>query len=135
VVSAPLDEPGTSTLDLVVFPPRWDVTTGTFRPPFFHRNAVTEVNGIVREDAPPGSPFRPGCCFVTPPFTAHGPSGRAVERERGLADAEADAPARLGDPSLWFQLESALPLSLTPWSEEEQLPDWPAIWGSHPRYD
>jgi homogentisate 1,2-dioxygenase len=133
VVSAPLDEPGAHTLDLVVFPPRWDATTGTFRPPFFHRNAVTEVNGIVRESPPEGSPFRPGCCFLTPPFTAHGPSGRAVERERGLSDVDADRPVRLGE-SLWFQLESALPIALTPWSEEECLPEWPATWGSHRSY-
>ena len=63
VLSAPLDEAGFHTLDLIVFAPRWDATAGTFRPPYFHRNPVTEVNGIVRESASPGSPFQPGCCF------------------------------------------------------------------------
>ncbi len=133
VLTAPMDEPGANTLDLIVFPPRWDVTEGTFRPPFFHRNATTEVNGIVREAAPPDSPFQPGCCYITPSFTAHGVSGRAVARIRAQADAEADRPARMGT-GLWFQLECALPFALTPWAEDERLPDWPATWGSHPSY-
>ena len=130
VLTAPLDEAGTSSLDLIVFAPRWDVSRGTFRLPYFHRNPVSEVNGIVREAAPPGSPFQPGCCFLTPALTAHGPGGKAVERHQALDDAEADRPTPPG-LSLWFQLETALPLSLTPWAEEHRLPSWGATWGSH----
>jgi homogentisate 1,2-dioxygenase len=133
VLSAPLDEPGTNSLDFIVFPPRWDVALGTFRPPYFHRNPVSEVNGIVRESSPPGSPFQPGCCFVTPPLTAHGPSRRAVERARSVGEGEADRPVPPGD-SLWFQFETSLPLSLTPWADEHRLPDWAATWGSHRSY-
>jgi homogentisate 1,2-dioxygenase len=133
VLSAPLDEAGFHTLDLIVFAPRWDVSEQTFRPPYFHRNPISEVNGIVRESSPPGSPFQPGCCFVTPALTAHGPGGQTVERVRGLDDAVADRPAPPGE-SLWFQLESALPLSLTPWAEENRLAGWPATWGSHRSY-
>jgi hypothetical protein len=70
---------------------------------------------------------------VTPALTAHGPGGRTVERNRGLADAVADRPAPPGE-SLWFQLESALPLSLTPWAEQNRLAAWPATWGSHRSY-
>ena len=133
VLSAPLDEQGANTLDLIVFAPRWDVSLGTFRPPYFHRNPVCEVNGIIRESSPPGSPFQPGCCFVTPSLTAHGPSGRAVERARALDDADADKPAPPGN-SLWFQFETALPLSLTPWAEDNRARDWSATWGSHRSY-
>jgi homogentisate 1,2-dioxygenase len=133
VLTAPLDEQGANSLDLIVFAPRWDVSLGTFRPPYFHRNPVSEVNGIIRESAPPESPFQPGCCFVTPALTAHGPGWRAVERTRAAADAEADAPSPPGS-SLWFQFETALPLSLTPWAAENQIPEWPATWGSHRSY-
>jgi homogentisate 1,2-dioxygenase len=133
VLSAPLDEAGVHTLDLIVFAPRWDVSEGTFRPPYFHRNPISEINGIVRESSPAGSPFQPGCCFLTPSLTAHGPGGRAVERVRSLDDATADGPAPPGQ-GLWFQLESALPLSLTPWAEDHRLPGWPATWGSHRSY-
>jgi len=133
VLSAPLDEPGTNSLDFIVFPPRWDVALGTFRPPYFHRNPVSEVNGIIRESSPPGSPFQPGCCFLTPSLTAHGPSRRAVERARTVDDRDADQPVPPGD-SLWFQFETSLPISLTPWADEHRLPDWAATWGSHRSY-
>ncbi|HSD90292.1 MAG TPA: homogentisate 1,2-dioxygenase, partial [Kofleriaceae bacterium] len=132
VLSAPLDEPGTHTLDFVVFPTRWDATTNTFRPPFFHRNPIAEINGIVREQSK--GPFQPGCCFITPSLTAHGISGRGVERQRNLGDAEADQPVQLGGASLWFQLESALSPVLTPWAREHALPEWAATWGSHRSY-
>jgi homogentisate 1,2-dioxygenase len=134
VLTAPLDEAGAHTLDLLVFPPRWDVTEGTFRPPFFHRNVTCELNGIVREPDHPGAAFVAGGCFLTPPFTAHGVGGGAVARSRAQTDADADRPVRLGGASLWFQLESALPLALTPWTEADRLPDWPATWGSHRSY-
>jgi hypothetical protein len=91
---------------------------------------TTEVNGIVREAAPPGSPFVPGACFVTPSMTAHGVSGSTTARAQAPSDADADTPVRLGGASLWFQLESALPMSLTPWAEEERLADWAATWDS-----
>jgi homogentisate 1,2-dioxygenase len=130
VLTAPLDEPGASALDLIVFPTRWDATEGTFRPPFFHRNPVTEVNGIVREPRASG-PFVPGCCFVTPGFTPHGTSARTVDRVLAASDADADRPLRLGGEALWFQLESALPMALTPWAEAQRLPGWPSTWGGH----
>jgi homogentisate 1,2-dioxygenase len=131
VLTAPLDEAGVDSLDLIVFAPRWDVSQGTFRPPYFHRNPISEINGIVRESSPPGSPFQPGCCFITPALTAHGPGGKTVERVLALSDEEADRPAPPGHEGLWFQFETALPLSLTPWAQEHRLPNWPATWGSH----
>ena len=104
VLSAPLDEPGAHTLDLIVFPPRWDVSQGTFRPPYFHRNPVTEMNGIIRDDdPPPGSPFQPGCCFLTPSLTAHGPGGRAVERTR-------DTGRRRGRPARPARRQPVVPV-------------------------
>jgi len=133
VLTSPSDTPGTANADFIVFPPRWDAALGTFRPPYFHRNPVSEVNGIIRESSPPGSPFQPGCCFLTPSLTAHGPSRRAVERARSAGDRDAEQPVPPGD-RLWFQFETSLPMSLTPWADEHRLPDWAATWGSHRSY-
>jgi hypothetical protein len=72
--------------------------------------------------------------FITPPLTAHGVSGRAVERSRMVSAAEADKPIQLGVTGLWFQLESSLSPVLTPWATAHQLPDWGATWGSHRSY-
>jgi homogentisate 1,2-dioxygenase len=127
VLSAPLDEVGAHTLDLVVFVPRWDPTEGTFRPPYFHRNVTTEINGVIRDPASADGPFAPGTCFVTPALTPHGPAAHAAERAR----AQPDAPARLSDDALWFQLETALPFALGAWAERARDPRWQGVWGSH----
>ncbi len=133
VISAPLDEPGHNALDLVAFVPRWDLSEGTFRPPYFHRNVTTELNGIIREHASPSSPFQPGVTFLTPSLVPHGVMASAVERALGLDDASADRPSRGSDHSLWFQFESAMPLSLTPWAEDSALRirDWHLVWGAY----
>lgn len=38
---------GSSLVDLVLFPPRWMVAEHTFRPPYFHRNVMTEYMGLI----------------------------------------------------------------------------------------
>jgi homogentisate 1,2-dioxygenase len=137
VLSAPLDEPGTNTLDLVVFPPRWDPTERTFRPPYFHRNVTTEFNGIIRDDSlPSDSPFAPGGYFLTPSLTPHGVVAASVERALAEDPATADRPRRVPDSSLWFQLETALPLTLTRWARESpnRIPDWPLVWGAYRKH-
>jgi homogentisate 1,2-dioxygenase len=136
VVTAPLDEPGAHTLDLVIFPARWDPTEGTFRPPYFHRNVTTEFNGIIRETVTPGSPFAPGCYFITPSMTPHGVMAAGVERALALDDAAADRPQRTSDRALWFQFETALPFSLSPWAQgaPNRIPDWPSVWGAYRKH-
>jgi homogentisate 1,2-dioxygenase len=131
VLSAPLDEQGVHSLDLVVFPPRWDSTEGTFRPPYFHRNATTEINGIVREVASPGSMFEPGCLFLTPSMTPHGPVAAGAERAFALDPETADRPHRYSESACWFQFETALPFSLTRVAREapHRLRDWHSKWG------
>lgn len=134
VIGAPLDERGADSLDFVFFPPRWDVSEHTFRPPFFHRNAVTEFNGIIADPSlGPDGPFEPGCAFLTPSMTPHGVLARAVEAALRKRDAVADRPARTGDGSKWFQLESTLPLGLTSWAREtpHRIRDWPLVWGTY----
>ncbi len=134
VVSAALDETGAHALDLVVFPPRWDPTEHTFRPPYFHRNVTTEINGIVRS---PGlsAPFEAGMLFVTPSMTPHGVLARTVDSHLARDDDDADRPVRTDDRSLWFQFETALPFGLTPWAKTapERRGDWPTVWGAVPR--
>src|SRR5690606_16440945 len=93
VLSAPMDERGTNTLDLVAFVPRWDATEGTFRPPYFHRNVTTEFNGIIRTSGSDPM-FAAGGYFLTPSMTPHGVRAGSVERALALSDAHADTPAR-----------------------------------------
>jgi len=39
---------GTATLDFVIFPPRWLVQEHTFKPPYYHRNCMTEFMGNIQ---------------------------------------------------------------------------------------
>ena len=126
VLTSPLDEAGAHGLDFVCFPPRWDVSEDTFRPPYFHRNAVTEINGVIHDPHGERPPFRLGTTFITPPMTAHGVRSASVERGRTAPEG----PRRLADASLWWQFESALPMVLTDWARDHALPDWRAVWGA-----
>jgi homogentisate 1,2-dioxygenase len=131
VLSAPMDEAGSHSLDLVVFPPRWDATEHTFRLPYFHRNVTTEINGIVRELLTNDGMFEPGCVFVSPSFTPHGVVAASIERHLAQTGEQADKPHRYSDRALWFQFETALPLTLTPWASAaaHRHADWHARWG------
>lgn len=47
VLTVPSERPGVAVVDFVVFPPRWSVAEHTFRPPYFHRNCMSEFMGLV----------------------------------------------------------------------------------------
>ena len=131
VLSAPMDEQGSNTLDFVFFPPRWDVTEGTFRPPFFHRNATTEFNGIIKDPGGDKPPFYAGGYFMTPSMTPHGVMADSVLRAWLRKDDP--KPHRSSESSMWFQFESALPISLTPWAQASanRMDDWHTLWGTY----
>ena len=42
------EQQGVANLDFVVFAPRWMVAENTFRPPWFHRNFMSEYMGLIR---------------------------------------------------------------------------------------
>lgn len=50
MLTVPSETPGRALVDFILFPPRWNVAEHTFRPVFFHRNAATEFNGIIKND-------------------------------------------------------------------------------------
>eukprot|EP00494_Astrolonche_serrata_P030782 UN31050 len=47
VLTCQSDSPGVAICDFVVFPPRWSVHTNTFRPPYYHRNCMSEFMGNI----------------------------------------------------------------------------------------
>jgi homogentisate 1,2-dioxygenase len=116
VLTAPLDDHGRAICDFVVFPGRWDVLEHSFRPPFAHRNAASEVNGVVRSPNPSNG-YDPGCTFVTPLLAAHGVSTATYDAVLGMSEEAAEGPKRLPDESLWIMFESALPFRLTTWAK------------------
>ncbi|CAN5898301.1 hypothetical protein BH11MYX4_BH11MYX4_36890 [soil metagenome] len=122
VLTAPLDEHGRAIIDFVIFPGRWDVLEHSFRPPFMHRNAASEINGIVR--TPSGERgYDPGVTFLSPLLTAHGVATATYDHVLALSEEEAEGPRRLPDESLWIMFESALPFRSSAWARETPLVD------------
>lgn len=68
------DTAGVANLDFVIFPPRWMVAEHSFRPPYFHRNYMNELMGLVHGtyDAKKEG-FNPGGISLHNCMTPHGP--------------------------------------------------------------
>lgn len=81
VLTSPSDTPGVANLDFVVFPPRWMVAENTFRPPWFHRNIMSEFMGLITGtyDAK-GKGFEPGGMSLHNCMTPHGPEAAVFEK-------------------------------------------------------
>ena len=101
-MTSPSDTPGTANCDFVIFPPRWLVMEDTFRPPWYHRNVMSEFMGLVygEYDAKPEG-FKPGGASLHNSMVPHGPDAEAFER----ASLAALAPHKL-DHTLAFMFES-----------------------------
>ncbi|HWP19888.1 MAG TPA: homogentisate 1,2-dioxygenase [Burkholderiaceae bacterium] len=102
VLTSPSDTEGTANCDFVIFPPRWMVAEDTFRPPWYHRNVMSEFMGLVygQYDAKPEG-FKPGGASLHNCMVPHGPDTEAFEK----ASNETLQPRKL-DNTLAFMFES-----------------------------
>ena len=91
MLHSPSDTPGTSNVDMAIFPPRWLVAQDTFRPPWFHRNVASEFMGLVHGtyDAK-AEGFVPGGCSLHNSFTGHGPDAATFEKASAADLSKAD---------------------------------------------
>jgi len=105
VLTSPGPRPGTANCDFVVFPPRWMVAEHTFRPPWFHRNVMSELMGLIRGvyDAK-ATGFLPGGASLHNCMSAHGPDQATYE----AAIAEPMEPRKV-DGTLAFMFETCRP--------------------------
>ncbi|MCY7315573.1 MAG: homogentisate 1,2-dioxygenase [Rubrivivax sp.] len=119
VLTSPSDTPGTANCDFVIFPPRWMVAEDTFRPPWFHRNLMSEFMGLVygQYDAKPEG-FRPGGASLHNMMVPHGPDAEAFAK----ASHAPLAPHKL-EHTLAFMFESRLRFVPTAWALQPGLLD------------
>jgi homogentisate 1,2-dioxygenase len=102
VLTSPSAQPGVANCDFVIFPPRWLVAEDTFRPPWFHRNIMSELMGLVHgvyDGKAEG--FLPGGVSIHNCMTAHGPDVATWEK----ASAAKLEPHKITD-TLAFMWES-----------------------------
>jgi homogentisate 1,2-dioxygenase len=112
VLTSPSDTPGTANCDFVIFPPRWLVMEDTFRPPWYHRNLMSEFMGLVygEYDAKPGG-FKPGGASLHNAMVPHGPDEEAFEKASG-----AELKPQKLDNTLAFMFESRYRFIPTAWA-------------------
>lgn len=81
VLTSGTDTPGVANCDFVIFPPRWLVAEDTFRPPWFHRNVMSEFMGLVHGvyDAK-AEGFVPGGVSLHNSMLAHGPDAATFDK-------------------------------------------------------
>ena len=104
VLTSPTETPGTANCDFVIFPPRWMVAEHTFRPPFFHRNFMSEFMGLVHgEYDAKADGFVPGGASLHNCMSAHGPDRATFDRAIA-ADLQ---PQKIAD-TLAFMFETRL---------------------------
>ena len=94
VLTCATDTPGVAACDFVVFPPRWMVMEHSFRPPWYHRNCMSEFMGAVAPHAAAARGLRAGS-------RALGGGGRhgvgEVRREGGVCTGRRE-PSQVRQP-------------------------------------
>lgn len=112
VLTAPSGQPGTANIDFVLFRDRWMVAEHSFRPPWYHKNIMSELMGNIHGiyDAKPQG-FVPGGMSLHNMMLPHGPDRNAFEHGAN----EPMVPVRQSD-TMQFMFETRFPQHLTEWA-------------------
>ena len=117
VLTAPTAEVGTANIDFVIFPPRWLPQENTFRPPWYHKNIMSELMGNIygQYDAKPEG-FVPGGISLHNCMLPHGPDNDAFMK----ASSSSDDPVYL-DNTMSFMFETRFPQMVTEFAAREAV--------------
>ncbi len=115
VLTAPSGFEGTANVDLVLFRERWSVAEHTFRPPWYHKNIMSELMGNIYGiyDAKPEG-FVPGGMSLHNMMLPHGPDRDAFD----AATAGELRPAKM-ENTMSFMFETRFPQHLTEFAARE----------------
>ncbi len=131
VLTSPSDVAGTANADFVIFPPRWMVAEDTFRPPWFHRNVMSEAMGLITGayDAK-AEGFRPGALSLHNQMSGHGPD---VASWKGASETELK-PHKI-DGTMAFMLESRWVYRPTAFALDSAAldADYDEVWADFPK--
>ena len=126
VLTSPSGQAGVANADFVIFPPRWQVAEDTFRPPWFHRNTMSELMGLVHgEYDAKAEGFLPGGISIHNQMTAHGPDAATFDKA-----SSAKLEPRKIENTLAFMWESRYVFRPTKFamSARELQKDYDAVW-------
>ena len=126
VLTSPTDTQGLANVDFVIFAPRWLVGENTFRPPWFHRNIMSEYMGLVTgEYDAKAEGFVPGGGSLHNTYASHGPDADTYAK----ASTAELKPQKL-DGTLAFMFESRWTILPTRQAMEASFRqgDYDAVW-------
>ncbi len=131
VLTSPSDVPGRANADFVIFPPRWMVAEDTFRPPWFHRNVMSECMGLIHGayDAK-AEGFAPGGLSLHNLMAGHGPDVASWK-----AASEAELKPHKIEGTMAFMVETCWPYRPTRYALESDAlqQGYDAAWGGFPK--
>jgi homogentisate 1,2-dioxygenase len=129
VLTSPSNVSGRANADFVIFPPRWMVAEDTFRPPWFHRNVMSEAMGLITGayDAK-AEGFAPGGLSLHNLMSGHGPD---VDSWRKASEADLK-PVKI-DGTMAFMVETCWPFHPTQWALERVQADYDVAWSGFPK--
>jgi|TARA_B110000967_G_C18891619_1_gene567790 homogentisate 1,2-dioxygenase len=115
VLTAPSGVEGTANIDFVLFRDRWSVAENTFRPPWYHKNIMSELMGNIHGiyDAKPEG-FAPGGMSLHNMMLPHGPDMDAFEK----ATNSELIPQKMQN-TMSFMFETRFPQHLTSFAAKE----------------
>jgi homogentisate 1,2-dioxygenase len=133
VLTVPTHEPGVAVADFVIFPKRWMVAENTFRPPYYHRNCMSEYMGMIHGtyDAKEGGGFVPGGASLHSCMSPHGPDATTYEKA-----SKAELKPQYFNGGLAFMFESCYMLKVSPLalSGEHKQADYNDCWKGIKKY-
>ncbi len=115
VLTAPSGVEGTANIDFVLFRDRWMVAEHSFRPPWYHKNIMSELMGNIHGiyDAKPKG-FVPGGMSLHNMMLPHGPDRAAFE-----GASNADLKPQKQENTMQFMFETRFPQHLTEFAANE----------------
>jgi homogentisate 1,2-dioxygenase len=131
VLTCPTDQLGTAMADFVIFPPRVMATdSNTLRPPWFHRNTMSEFMGLIQGSYDAKKGFVAGGASLHSCMTPHGPDRESYTK---AVEDPCESPVQFNG-GLAFMFETCLPLSVAPaaledarWRDMEYATCWDGL--------
>jgi homogentisate 1,2-dioxygenase len=117
VLTSPSEIAGIANIDFVIFPPRWMVAENTFRPPYYHRNNMSEFMGLIfgvydaKEEG-----FVPGGASLHNCMSAHGPDAATFDKASSV-----ELKPQYLSSTLAFMFESSLAFTPTDFALKTSL--------------
>eukprot|EP01061_Rhynchopus_euleeides_P012592 TRINITY_DN22268_c0_g2_i1.p1 TRINITY_DN22268_c0_g2~~TRINITY_DN22268_c0_g2_i1.p1 ORF type:complete len:455 (+),score=199.38 TRINITY_DN22268_c0_g2_i1:78-1442(+) len=119
VLTCQTADPGTAAMDFVIFPPRYMVQMNTFRPPYYHKNCMSELMGNISgayEAKEKG--FLPGGVTLHSCMSGHGPDAFGFEKASAL---DTTVPQKPSSTDLAFMFESTYVFKLSEYAKSNNV--------------